>query len=341
MTTYFYEGFFQVQSIFTSMPKAERGTEVAFAAQLLEAGHCVALPTETVYGLAANALNPEAVARIFEIKQRPHFDPLILHIHNSRQLLELASYIPDTAIRLAREFWPGPLTLVLPRTPTVIDLVTSGLDTVALRMPSHPMLRQLLQRLSFPIAMPSANPFGYVSPTTAQHVMDQLGNKIPYVLDGGPCEIGLESTIVSFDEQDTPVLLRPGAITEEQLVQVVGKLKRPAQESNGSPLAPGQLKSHYAPRIPLQMWVREELEALPYDPEAGVLVFGPYLKQFPRPVQRNLSESGNLAEAAHNLFSFLRYLDTDAHKRLYAHYLPDTGLGVPINDRLKKAAGMG
>jgi L-threonylcarbamoyladenylate synthase len=318
---------------------AEIGSQVGHVVALLRAGECVGLPTETVYGLAANAFHTRAVTQIFEIKRRPHFDPLILHIHSSRQMLDLTSHIPNDAVLLAQAFWPGPLTLVLPRSSQVPDLVTSGLDSVALRMPAHPLTRQVLQKLTFPLAMPSANPFGYISPTTAKHVQEQLGDKIPYILDGGPSEVGIESTIVGFDGNNA-YILRPGGITEQQIVSVIGRLV-PQPEATGTPLAPGQLKSHYAPRTPLTMLTRAKVEALEYERRTAVLVFGAPLTQYPHTEQFNLSPSENLAEAAHNLFAFMRTLDQAGFRQIYAHWLPETGLGIPINDRLKRAAGLG
>ncbi|MBL7984887.1 MAG: threonylcarbamoyl-AMP synthase, partial [Flavobacteriales bacterium] len=224
------------------------GSDLQQAAALLREGKLVAIPTETVYGLAANAYDAEAVLRIFEVKNRPTFDPLIVHVRDSDQVQEVARTIPPEALALMDRFWPGPLTLVLPKQPRVPDIVTSGLDTVGVRMPAHPMALELLRSLDFPLAAPSANPFGYISPTTAQHVGDQLGERIPYILDGGPCAVGVESTIIGWEE-GLPVLYRPGGLPLEAIEQVIGSVR--PQVKHVLPAAPGMIESHYAPRKPL------------------------------------------------------------------------------------------
>jgi L-threonylcarbamoyladenylate synthase len=229
------------------------GSDVEHAAALLRSGEVVAIPTETVYGLAANTFDEGAVLNIFTIKERPTFDPLIVHIAQRSDLHKVAQQVPASAEVLMDAFWPGPLTLVLPKRPEVPDLVTSGLDSVAVRMPAHPMMIELLGSLDFPLAAPSANPFGYISPTTAQHVADQLGEKVPYILDGGPCAVGVESTIIGWEPEGGGrwVLYRPGGITTEQIEVLVGPLGN--SDKGPVPMAPGMMDSHYAPRKPVHV----------------------------------------------------------------------------------------
>ncbi len=315
---------------------ASIGTDVLEAARLLRAGELVAIPTETVYGLAANALDPAACLAIFERKERPAFDPLIVHVRSLEQAGALVvRELPAPAAALARAFWPGPLTLVLPKRAGVPDLVTSGLDTVAVRQPAHPLAQQLLDALPFPLAAPSANRFGAVSPTTAQHVVDQLGERVPYVLDGGPCRVGVESTIVGWDGAQG-VLLRPGGVPLEELERVVGELRLPADVADGAaPAAPGMLAAHYAPRTPLVLGDLDALLAAHAGRRVGVLAF-----RAPRaaPYVRVLSANGDLAEAARRLFAALRELDGCGAELLLAEPVPDEGLGRAINDRLRRAS---
>ncbi len=309
--------------------------DVAEAVALLRQGHLVAIPTETVYGLAANALDEGAVARIFAAKNRPHFDPLIVHIAAAERLGMVAKDIPEPALALARAFWPGPLTLVLPRQANIPDLVTSGLDTVAVRVPDHPLTLRLLRELDAPLAAPSANPFGYISPTTAQHVLDQLSGRIAMVLDGGPCRVGLESSIVGFDG-DKPLLYRLGGLSREQIEAVIGPVQMALNQS-GNPRAPGQLNSHYAPRTPLLLGEPALLAWEHPGRRLGYLAFrtppeGPWM------TGRLLSLSGDPEEAARNLFRYLRELDAEPLDYILAERLPDAGLGAAINDRLERAA---
>lgn len=228
---------------------AEIGTDIQKAASLLRRGKLVAIPTETVYGLAGNAFNEEAVLSIFETKNRPQFDPLIVHSSGIQWVKQHVNEIPVLAGILMDEFWPGPMTLVLPKKEIVPDLVTSGLDSVAVRVPSHPMTQELLLMLDFPLAAPSANPFGYVSPTTAQHVNDQLGDKIDYILDGGSTTVGLESTIIGFEE-GKPIVYRLGGLSIDVIEESIGPVEIALNQSS-DPKAPGMLKSHYAPGKPL------------------------------------------------------------------------------------------
>ena len=234
------------------------GTDINKASFFLKEGKLVAIPTETVYGLAANAFNSDAVAGIFEAKNRPTFDPLIVHTYNLEKVNEFVTHIHPELLKLANAFWPGPLTLLLPKKNTIPDLVTSGLDTVGVRIPNHPITLSLLSQLNFPLAAPSANPFGYISPTTAIHVNNQLGLKIPYILDGGACKIGLESTIVG-EENGEIIIYRLGGLTIEAIKTVVGKVSVQLNQSS-NPKAPGQLKSHYAPKKPIYIGSLIELQ---------------------------------------------------------------------------------
>ncbi len=312
------------------------GTDLAKAAALLKEGQLVAIPTETVYGLAANALQEAAVIRIFEVKNRPRFDPLIVHLANASAIEDYASELPQDARRLAEAFMPGPLTLLLPKKPLIPDIVTSGSPWCAFRIPAHPMTRELLDLLDFPLAAPSANPFGYISPTTAAHVAQQLGDKIPYILDGGPCTIGVESTILGFDAE-RPVVYRKGGLSVEAIEEVVGRIEIQAH-SNSNPLAPGMLKSHYAPRVPLVIGNLAAMRLKFEGQKIAVLAFQQGLDGVPADAQIILSPSGDLAEAARNLFAGMRYLDSLDTDIILAELLPEYGLGRAVNDRLRRAA---
>lgn len=312
------------------------GTDIEQAATLLRAGELVAIPTETVYGLAGNALNEAAVAHIFEVKNRPYFDPLIVHVPNLERLEMLTRSFPPLARRLAEAFIPGPLTLLLPRTDAIPDLVTAGLSLAAFRVPEHPVAQALLAQLDFPLAAPSANPFGYISPTTAQHVAQQLGEKIPYILDGGACTVGLESTIIGF-EDDAVVVYRKGGLAVEAIEAIAGPVRlRPHSSSN--PAAPGMLKSHYAPRIPLVLGKLNELTQQYSAAHTGILAFRQTVPGIPAGQQVVLSPAGDMAEAARRLFAALRYLDGLELEIILAEPLPEEGLGRAVNDRLRRAA---
>jgi len=312
------------------------GKDIQQAKALLERGELVAIPTETVYGLAANALSVSAAAKIFEAKNRPHFDPLIVHVADFDSINSFVSVIPSKAIELAKQFWPGPLTLLLKKKDIIPDLVTAGLDSVGIRCPNHALTNQLLRQLSFPLAAPSANPFGYISPTKASHVNDQLGNKIKYILDGGDCQVGIESTIVGFDKEK-PVIYRMGGLSIEAIESVIGKVDLQLNSSS-NPKAPGQLKSHYAPTKKLIIGNINKL-AQSYDKkEVGILSFQEFKIDYPTTQQRVLSVQGDLNEAAQNLFTFLRELDALNIKIILAEEVPDLGLGRAINDRLRRAA---
>jgi len=299
---------------------------LARAAELLRAGELVAFPTETVYGLGADATNDRAVAKVFEAKGRPRFNPLIVHVAD-RAAAERVAVPGDEAGRLAAAFWPGPLTLVLPLRPEagISPLVTAGLDTVAVRVPAHPLAQRLLAAFGGPVAAPSANPSGRVSPTRPRHVLDGLGGRIAAVIDGGPCAVGIESTIVGFDG-GRAVLLRPGGLPAEAVEACLGRpLARPAADP-AAPSAPGQLASHYAPGVPLRLGATAARE-------------GESLLGFGRAdgADLNLSPSGDLVEAAANLFHYLRTLDARG-RPIAVSPVPETGLGRAINDRLRRAA---
>ncbi|HEY9044343.1 MAG TPA: L-threonylcarbamoyladenylate synthase [Ohtaekwangia sp.] len=314
---------------------AEIGTDILYAKALLEQGEVVAIPTETVYGLAGNALNVASVTKIFEVKNRPQFDPLIVHVPDIDKAQEYVSDIPEPARKLAERFWPGPLTLLLPKKKIIPDLVTSGMDTVGIRCPNHPMTRQLLRELPFPLAAPSANPFGYVSPTTPEHVNEQLGDKIAYILDGGPCRVGIESTIVGFDD-DVMVIYRMGGLSLEQIESVAGTVLVQAH-STSNPKAPGQLKSHYAPGKKVIIGTIEDLLQQYPAHTSGLLTFQ---TDFNSPYQYILSPSGNLEEAAQHLFTALRAFDKMPIDYILVELLPEEGLGRAINDRLRRAAAV-
>ncbi|MGE0645081.1 MAG: L-threonylcarbamoyladenylate synthase [Nitrospira sp.] len=311
---------------------------VHLAGKIIRRGGLVAFPTETVYGLGCDALNPDAVIKIFEAKQRPQFDPLIVHIADRSQLDRVVTSPPPLAQRLMEEFWPGPLTLVLPKQSVIPDLVTAGLPTVAVRMPSHPVAQALIREAGTPIAAPSANPFGYVSPTTAQHVLDGLGSKVEVILDGGPCSIGVESTIVSLVGPQ-PELLRPGSITLDQLTAIIGPV-RCSSSNEDTPVAPGQLVRHYATRTPLTILpAMGARPTLVHGEQAGLMTFSKGQDADHRFVAVEiLTQTGEMREAARGLFAALRRLDALKLDRIYAEPCKEMGLGMAIMDRLRRCA---
>lgn len=317
---------------------AQLGTDIPQAASYLKQGQLVAIPTETVYGLAGNALDVKAVSSIFEIKNRPSFDPLILHVASLEQVNSFVSSFPEKLKRLAETFWPGPLTVLLPRNASVPDLVTSGLDRVAVRVPNHPLTLALLAQLDFPLAAPSANPFGYISPTQAAHVDAQLGAQIPYILDGGACAVGLESTIVGMEGEQV-VIYRLGGLDLSKIEAVVGPVTVQAHSSS-NPSAPGQLASHYAPRKPFLVGELNELvpRLMKEGKAFGILSFSTHFPTLPTDRQFVLSPSEDLQEAAQRLFMGMRLLDESDADLILAEYVPEIGLGRAINDRLKRAA---
>ena len=307
------------------------------AANFIKQGGIVAFPTETVYGLGADAFNPLAVARVFEVKRRPYFDPLIVHVANPTDVKRLVEEIPSDAGKLIKRFWPGPLTVVLLKREEVPDIVTAGLSTVAIRMPNHPMALSFIELADCPIAAPSANPFGYLSPTTADHVRDQLGDQIDFILDGGPCAVGVESTIISFSEE-RPRLLRPGGVPLEEVETIIGSVEVESKEER-MPLAPGMLPRHYSPRTPLILdWHDKDISSYK-DRKIGLLAFREpegSLKLHPIEV---LSKQGDFREAAANLFSAIRRLDALNLDLILAESIPEVGLGRAIMDRLRRASG--
>jgi L-threonylcarbamoyladenylate synthase len=309
---------------------------VAEATRLLEAGGLVAFPTETVYGLGADATNPAAVARLYQAKGRPAFNPLISHVADLSAAEKIGRFGAE-ASALARAFWPGPLTLVLPKTRdcAVADLATAGLDTTAIRVPSHPLARAILTAFGKPVVAPSANLSGHVSPTTAAHVQSDLDGRIDLIVDGGPVEVGVESTVVGCF--DAPMLLRPGGLPREAIERLLGRalLQAPAdaESDSGQPLAPGMLASHYAPRT------RVRLNATTIAPGEALLAFGPPVAGSEHAAAvMNLSARGDLNEAAASLFGYLRALDARAATTIAVMPIPDHGLGEAINDRLRRAA---
>jgi L-threonylcarbamoyladenylate synthase len=302
---------------------------VTAATACLGAGGLVAFPTETVYGLGADARNGEAVARLYAAKGRPAFNPLIAHVADAAAARRLGRFNAD-AERLVAAFWPGPLTLVLPRRPDcpVSDLALAGLDSVAVRVPAHPIARALLSAFGAPVVAPSANRSGHVSPTAAAHVLADLRGRIDLVLDGGPCVVGLESTIVACLE--APTLLRSGGIARAEIERVLGRPLAAAASNEGAPVAPGMLGSHYAPKARLRLNVEAPRE------DEALLAFGPTPAN--AGLMRNLSPRGDLTEAAANLFSYLRALDAAGAKTIAVMPVPREGLGEAINDRLRRAA---
>ena len=317
---------------------AEIGVDIEKAAAFLRQGKLVAIPTETVYGLAGNALDVKAVSSIFQTKNRPSFDPLILHVASLEQVSPFVSEFPEKLKRLAEAFWPGPLTLLLPRKSIVPDLVTSGLDRVAVRVPNHPLTLALLGQLDFPLAAPSANPFGYISPTQAAHVAAQLGAQIPFILDGGACAVGLESTIVGMEGEQV-IIYRLGGLELSKIESVVGKLTVQAH-STSNPSAPGQLASHYAPQKPFILGNLGELvpQLIQQGKRVGVLSFSTHFPSLSADCQVVLSASQDLTEAAQRLFMAMRLLDESQAELIIAEFVPEIGLGRAINDRLKRAA---
>lgn len=309
------------------------GKEIEKARDLLLRNEVVAIPTETVYGLAGNALSEIAVSKIFEAKNRPHFDPLIVHVADVSDVSNYVEEIPQLAHNLMEHFWPGALTVLLPKKTCIPNLTTSGLNEVGIRIPNHPITLELLKSLPFPLAAPSANPFGYISPTSAKHVEDQLGTKIPYILDGGDCSVGIESTVLRVQHNEIEIL-RLGGISLEDLQPFTSNIHI-QQYSSSSPASPGMLTSHYAPRKPVYVGNIQELLQEFASQKVGVLSFK---EDFQTEVQRILSRTGNFAEAAGNFFSFMRELDELNIEVILTEFLPNENLGRAINDKLMRAS---
>lgn len=312
------------------------GKDIEKAAALLKDSSLVAIPTETVYGLAANALDESAVAEIFRVKNRPTFDPLILHVADVEGVKKYSIDCPIPLLDFFEKNTPGPVTIILPKTDDVPFLTTSGLKTAAFRIPQHPMTLELLARLEFPLAAPSANPFGYISPTSAQHVMDQLGGAIPYILDGGPCSVGIESTIIEY-WQGRVIVHRLGGMSLDTLKEHFEMVDLKVNRSS-NPLAPGQLKSHYAPKKSLYCGDIETLYRAHEAEKPALILFSDKIPGLDPESQFVLSDSGSTKEAAQKIFGLLRELDQSNFGVIIAELLPEVELGPAVNDRLKRAA---
>jgi len=310
-------------------------TSAAHAARILAEGGIVAIPTETVYGLAGNAFDTKALAKIFAAKKRPFFDPLIIHIPKIENMELIAKDIPKAAWKLAKAYWPGPMTLVLPKRECIPDLATSALPTVAIRCPAHEIAREIISLAGVPLAAPSANLFQHVSPTTAEHVAEQLGDTIDGIVDGGPCSVGVESTIIAFPE-GTPVILRPGAVTPEMIRQVADSVEiRQSVSHPGQAMpAPGMMDKHYQPRVPLFYGSVPETCILP--PHTVRIAFGNTKSVIDSTL--NLSPTGNLTEATANLYAYMRALDKEKYDLILVDSIPDEGVGIACNDRLRRAS---
>lgn len=313
------------------------GTDIPLAIELLNSNKLVAIPTETVYGLAANAFNEQAVLSIYKTKNRPQFNPLIIHSNHVERFEEWGLQIPNKVKLLANTFWPGPITFIIPSHQKIPDMVTAGTGAVAIRVPNHPLTLNLLSQLNFPLAAPSANPSGFISPTSAQHVNNQLGTKIDYILDGGICKVGLESTIISFLE-DEPKILRFGGLAVEEIEKVLGHSIL-TNTSSKNIVAPGMLTKHYAPNHPLFLVddIEYAIEGINKN-RAGVITFCNAINDIPNSNQFILSKNKDLNEAASHLFAAMRELDNLDLDAIYAEKFPNTGLGYAINDRLKRAS---
>lgn len=313
------------------------GIDLNIAIENLKKGEPIGIPTETVYGLAADIKKPEAIAKIFEVKNRPSFDPLIVHLLDKEQLIEICQSIPEAFDLLYNAFCPGPITFILLKKEGVSDLITAGHPTVGIRFPNHPLTRQLLKLSKLALAAPSANPFGYVSPTSAQHVNNQLGGKISYILDGGECKVGLESTIIDLSKNEITIL-RLGGLSLEEIEDVLGYKIRAAKTSSSNPKAPGMLSSHYSPSKKVIFDKNDKEEILEDIDKIGSIRFNTYHPIIEKKNQWLLSEKGDLKEAARNLFKVLRETENTDLEYIYAEKFPDVGLGKAINDRLKRAA---
>jgi len=332
------------------------------AAQALREGKLVAIPTETVYGLGANAFDESAVTRVFEAKARPTFDPLIVHIARIDDIGLVARDVPQSALTLARALWPGPLTMILPKRPEVPDIVTAGLPTVAVRFPKHPVAQRIIELAAVPVAAPSANPFGYISPTTAAHVIATLKDSVDFVVDGGPCDVGVESTVIDMTGA-RPVLLRPGGMALEAIEAVIGSVvipKRTVHQAGMALSSPGQTLRHYAPSTPLYLFemggLEDALHISTLSPEQGPAVHAstilhPSVALVYSPARASqiealhlfdavevLAPSGDMREAAARLFSLLHEFDSCKFRAIYAERVPEAGLGRAINDRLYRAS---
>ena len=310
---------------------------ISQAAHFLKIGKAVAIPTETVYGLAANIYNEQAIRSIFELKERPLNNPLIVHIHSFDQLEEIAVDIPGVAYQLAKTFWPGPLTLVLDKNPSIPDVITANKPTVGIRMPNHPVTLELLKSIDFPLAAPSANPFKRISPTNPERVFEYFENKLPFILNGGECENGIESTIIGFRE-GKPIIYRLGALAQNKIEKITGKIEV-LNSDNEAPDAPGMLDKHYSPRTKLILTENMEEEIRRNaGKKIGLLSFNFFDSQELVLAHKILSVTSNLDEAAHNLYEYLQELDQLDLEVIIAEMMPKKALGNSINDRLKRAS---
>jgi L-threonylcarbamoyladenylate synthase len=325
------------------------------AAGVLREGGLVAFPTETVYGLGADAFNPEALVKIFEAKGRPRFDPLIVHIADVKTLEDaadlslLSDEIREKLFLLADRFWPGALSIVLPKSERIPGIATAGLSTVAVRLPGHEGARELIRLSGGAVAAPSANPFGALSPTRAEHVREGLGEKVDIILDGGPARIGVESTVLDITSGSIRIL-RPGGVSREEIEEAVGRIimsnEQLAMSNEAAAASPGMLKSHYAPKTRLFVFGSGDIVKVPFEKDAGYLFFDntsrdKWMKEKTPPLPkmiRTLSESGNASEAAACLFEALHEMDNSGFTRIYAQFAPCEGLGAAINDRLRRAS---
>lgn len=312
-------------------------SEISKAIQILNEEKLIAIPTETVYGLAGNAFSEKAVKSIFELKKRPHFNPLIVHFHSCNQLEEFARDIPEKAYLLANKFLPGSLTLVLKKQPRIPDLITAGKDTVGLRIPNHPLTLKLLENLDFPIVAPSANPFGSISPTNPNHVSEYFKNELPFILDGGPCTKGIESTIIGF-ENNNPIIYRLGALSIEEIENEIGKVQI-INHNETNPSAPGMLSRHYAPKT--KTIVTTEIELViskNQGKKIGLITFDKIIETNQIEHTIILSKIGDFKEASSNLYSSMHQLDRLNLDLILIEKLPDYDLGKSINDRLVRAS---
>jgi L-threonylcarbamoyladenylate synthase len=313
-------------------------TNIESAKLALENNDIVAIPTETVYGLAGNAYNEDAIHKIFALKNRPHYNPLIVHIKSGSYLQQVAKNIPAVAIKLADAFWPGPLTLVLKKQDHIPAIVTGGKNTVGVRVPGHPVALTLLDQLDFPLAAPSANPFGSISPTTAKHVHDYFTDTLETILDGGPCTKGIESTIIGF-ENEKPILYRQGSITVEDIEKITGKLEILVHNDNNAPAAPGMLSKHYAPNTTTILTDNINIAIEKYKRyKIGLLLFkNTMVPGFVSAVEV-LSNTGDTEEASKNLYAAMHRLDEQNLDIIIAEKMPANGMGNAINDKLERAA---
>jgi L-threonylcarbamoyladenylate synthase len=314
---------------------AEIGKSISKAQNLLVNGNLVAIPTETVYGLAANALDPLAVSKIYEAKNRPSFDPLIIHVGKISDFERYTLNFPKELLAIANKFCPGPLTFLAEKSGIIPEITTSGLKKVAIRIPNHPLTLELLNKLDFPLAAPSANPFGYVSPTTPLHVFEQLGERIPFILDGGPCQVGLESTIIGMEDEKL-IVYRKGGLELESLKNLFQGEIIIKDHSSSNPEAPGMLDKHYSPNKRIEI-LEQKVDLKHIDKEkTGLLLFNKEVEGFDN--QFILSANSDLKEAAFRLFDGLRSLDKLPIEKIYIELVPEIGLGLAINDRLRRAA---